>query len=60
MRGNPEIFRRRVERFQKLLRENEIDGAVIRTLSSFIYFTGTKWLRPSLFIPAEGEPLVYV
>ncbi|ACJ15967.1 pepQ-1 X-pro dipeptidase [Thermococcus onnurineus NA1] len=60
IRGNPEIFRRRVERFQKLLRENEIDGAVIRTLSSFIYFTGTKWLRPSLFIPAEGEPLVYV
>ncbi|NJE60922.1 Xaa-Pro peptidase family protein [Thermococcus sp. 21S7] len=60
MRGNPEIFKRRVERFQELLRENEIDGAVIRTLSSFIYFTGTKWLRPSLLIPAEGEPVVYV
>lgn len=60
MRGDREIFRRRVERFQELLRENEIDGAVIRTLSSFIYFTGTKWLRPSLLIPAEGEPVVYV
>ncbi|AFL94419.1 putative X-Pro dipeptidase 2 [Thermococcus cleftensis] len=60
MRGGEEIFRRRVERFQELLRENDIDGAVIRTLSSFIYFTGTKWLRPSLFIPAEGEPVVYV
>ncbi|NJD99302.1 aminopeptidase P family protein [Thermococcus sp. LS1] len=60
MRGNPEIFRKRVERFQELLRENEIDGAVIRTLSSFIYFTGTKWLRPALFIPAEGDPLVFV
>ncbi|NJE84594.1 aminopeptidase P family protein [Thermococcus sp. CX2] len=60
MRGNPEIFRKRVERFQELLRENEIDGAVIRTLSSFIYFTGTKWLRPSILIPAEGEPIVYV
>ncbi|WP_456396463.1 M24 family metallopeptidase [Thermococcus sp.] len=60
MRGNPEIFKRRVERFQELLRENEIDGAVVRTLSSFIYFTGTKWLRPSLLIPAEGEPVVYV
>jgi len=60
MRGNPEIFKRRVERFQELLRENGIDGAVIRTLSSFIYFTGTKWLRPSLLIPAEGEPVVYI
>ena len=60
MRGDPEIFKRRVERFQRLLRENEVDGAVIRTLSSFIYFTGTKWLRPSLLIPAEGEPVVYV
>ncbi|AEH24227.1 M24 family metallopeptidase [Pyrococcus yayanosii] len=60
MRGDPEVFRKRVERFQELLRENGIDGAVIRTLSSFIYFTGTKWLRPSLLIPAEGEPVVYV
>ena len=60
MRGDEGIFKKRVERFQELLRENEIDGAVIRTLSSFIYFTGTKWLRPSLFIPADGEPLVFV
>ena len=60
MRGDPEVFRKRVERFQELLRDNDIDGAVIRTLSSFIYFTGTKWLRPSLLIPAEGEPVVYV
>ncbi len=60
MRGNPEIFKKRVERFQELLRKNEIDGAVIRTLSSFIYFTGTKWLRPSLLIPSEGEPVVFV
>ncbi len=60
MRGSEEIFRKRVERFQELLRENGVDGAVIRTLSSFIYFTGTKWLRPSLLIPAEGEPTVYV
>ncbi|WP_297500258.1 Xaa-Pro peptidase family protein [Thermococcus sp.] len=60
MRGKEEIFRKRVERFQELLQENGIDGAVIRTLSTFIYFTGTKWLRPSLLIPAEGEPTVYV
>ncbi|WP_456320823.1 M24 family metallopeptidase [Palaeococcus sp. (in: euryarchaeotes)] len=60
MRGNPEIFKRRLERFQERLRENGIDGAVIRTLSSFIYFTGTKWLRPALLIPAEGDSIVYV
>ncbi|WP_456365698.1 M24 family metallopeptidase [Thermococcus sp.] len=60
MRGKPEIFKKRLERFQGLLQENGIDGAVIRTLSSFIYFTGTKWLRPSLLVPAEGEPVVYV
>ncbi|AMM53787.1 M24 family metallopeptidase [Pyrococcus kukulkanii] len=57
---NEEIFRRRVRRFQEELRKRDIDGAVIRTLSSFIYFTGTKWLRPSLLIPAEGEPKVLV
>ncbi len=50
----------RIKKFQKILREKEIDLAVIRTLSSFIYFTGTKWLRPSLLIPAEGEPFVIV
>ena len=60
MRGDKKIFKKRVERFQELLKENNIDGAVIRTLSSFIYFTGTKWLRPSLLIPAEGEPRVLV
>ncbi len=60
MRGKETIFKRRVERFQDAMRENGIEGAVIRTLSSFIYFTGTKWLRPSLLIPAEGEPVVYV
>ncbi len=55
-----EVFMERVEKFQKILKEKEIDLAVIRTLSSFIYFTGTKWLRPSLLIPAEGEPIVIV
>jgi len=60
MRGTEKIFKKRLERFQELLRENDIDGAVIRTLSTFIYFTGTKWLRPSLLIPAEGEPMVIV
>ncbi|MBP1912133.1 M24 family metallopeptidase [Thermococcus stetteri] len=60
MRGNPEIFERRLRRFQEAMRERGIEAAVIRTLSTFIYFTGTKWLRPSLFVPAEGEPTVFV
>jgi Xaa-Pro dipeptidase len=55
-----EIFEERVEKFQKILQEKGIDLAVIRTLSTFIYFTGTKWLRPSLLIPAEGDPFVIV
>ncbi|AAL80871.1 aminopeptidase P family protein [Pyrococcus furiosus DSM 3638] len=60
MRGNQKIFRKRMERFQEALKEKDIDAAVIRTLSTFIYLTGTKWLRPSLFVPAEGEPTVFV
>ncbi|NJE26481.1 aminopeptidase P family protein [Thermococcus sp. MV5] len=58
MVGN--IFKKRIERFQSLLKREGIDGAVIRTLSTFVYFTGTKWLRPSLLIPAEGQPIVIV
>ena len=54
------IFRKRVKRFQELLKANNIDGAVIRTLSTYIYFTGVKWLRPALLIPADGEPTVIV
>ncbi len=55
-----EIYRKRVERFQELLRENNIEAAVVRTVSTFIYFTGVKWLRPALMIPQEGEPWVMV
>lgn len=54
------IFKERVKEFQKLMKEKGIDASVIRTLSTFIYFTGVKWLRPSLLIPAEGEPVVIV
>ncbi|MEA1904496.1 MAG: Xaa-Pro peptidase family protein, partial [Candidatus Hadarchaeota archaeon] len=57
---NEEVFRKRTARFQRLMRENGIDASMIRTLSSFTYFTGIKWLRPSLLIPAEGEPTVFV
>ncbi len=54
------IFEKRVQKFQSILRENNVDGAVIRALSTFTYFTGTRWLRPSLLIPSEGEPTVLV
>jgi len=60
MRGEASMFEERVRRFQELLRERKIGGAVIRALSTFTYFTGTRWLRPSLLIPAEGEPTVFV
>jgi len=54
------IFRGRVERFQRSMRENGIDASMIRTLSSFIYFAGVKWLRPALLIPAEGDPIAFI
>jgi len=55
-----EILRKRVESFQRLMRENGIDASMIRTLSSFTYFTGVKWLRPALLIPAEDEPTAFI
>lgn len=54
------VLRGRLRRFQDRLSEMGIDAAMIRTLSSFIYFTGTKWLRPALLVPAEGEPVAFV
>ena len=57
---NEKVFRKRTERFQRLMRENSIDASMIRTLSSFMYFTGIKWLRPALLIPAEGEPTAFI
>ena len=55
-----EIYRDRVKRFQEKMKESGIDGSIVRALSSFTYFTGTRWLRPSLLIPQEGEPTVLV
>jgi len=42
------------------MKQNGIDASMIRTLSSFTYFTGVKWLRPALLIPAEGEPTAFI
>jgi len=54
------VLRSRIARFQELLRSRNVDLAVIRTLFSFTYFTGVKWLRPSLTVPAESEPIAFV
>lgn len=60
MRFPRSILRARLEKFQSFLKEKNIDAAMIRTLSSFVYFTGIKWLRPALLIPAEGEPIAFI
>ena len=60
MRFPENILRERLKRFQKRLIGEGIDAAMIRTLSSYAYFTGIKWLRPALLVPAEGEPVAFV
>ncbi len=55
-----DVLRRRLDRFRRLLAEKGIEAAMIRTLSSFIYFTGIKWLRPALLVPVDGEPVAFV
>jgi len=55
-----EVLRRRLRNFQERLNKEQIDAIMLRTLSSFKYFTGIKWLRPALLIPAEGEPIAFV
>ena len=54
------VLTNRLRKFQALIREKNIDAVMIRTLSSFIYFTGIKWLRPALLIPADGNPIAFV
>lgn len=55
-----DVFSMRLYRFKELLREAKLDCAMIRTLSDFKYFTGTKWLRPALLIPSDGIPKVFL
>jgi len=50
----------RIRRFQELMRKNSIDASMIRTLSSFTYFAGVRWLRPALIIPADGDPMAFI
>jgi Xaa-Pro aminopeptidase len=53
-------FEDRVRKFQNLMLEKNIDGCMIRTLYSFRYFTGVGWWQPSLYIPASGDPTIFV
>jgi len=46
-------------RLQESLKQNGIDGAIIVQNADLFYFTGTIQ-RSSLFVPAEGEPLLLV
>lgn len=60
MRLPKKILSRRLSKFQEKLIEHNVDAVMLRTLSSFIYFTGIKWLRPALLIPAEGKPTAFI
>lgn len=46
----------RTSRFQNVLQENDVKGALISQNADLFYFTGT--IQPShLYIPAQGEPV---
>jgi len=53
------ILRKRLKHFQEKLSSKNIDAAMIRVQSTFTYFTGAKWLRPALLIPAREEPMLF-
>ena len=50
----------RIRRFQALMKSDHIDASMIKTVSSFTYFTDVLWLRPALIIPAEGDPVAFI
>ncbi|WP_455283781.1 M24 family metallopeptidase [[Eubacterium] cellulosolvens] len=50
----------RIRCFQELMRTKNIDASMIRTLSSFTYFAGVKWLRPAILIPADGDATAFI
>lgn len=54
-----EEIQSRIARFQKLLQNNDISGALISQNVDLFYFTGTIQ-RSLLFIPAEGEAVLAV
>jgi Xaa-Pro aminopeptidase len=54
-----EELQARIARFQSLLQENDIEGALLSYNVDLFYFTGTIQ-RSFLFIPAQGEPILAV
>ena len=54
-----EEIQSRIARFQKLLQDNDIIGALISQNVDLFYFTGTIQ-RSLLFIPAQGEAVLAV
>lgn len=49
----------RAANLQKLMKEKDLDGAIIMQNADLFYFSGTIQ-RSHLFIPAEGEPVLMV
>lgn len=52
-------FNQRIHRFQRLLKENQIDGSLIVQKVDIYYFTATDQ-DAHLWIPVSGEPLLMV
>ncbi len=52
-------YRERVLRFQKIMKEKNIDVTMIRDTYAFEYFTGIKWDPPALMIPKDDEPTIF-
>ncbi|MBS7644596.1 MAG: Xaa-Pro peptidase family protein [Candidatus Bathyarchaeia archaeon] len=53
------IFEERTRKFQSLISQKGIGGAMIRNPYSFRYFTGVGWWQPSIYIPASGDPVIF-
>lgn len=53
------VLKDRVNKLKNIMKVSGIDVAVIRTLLTFVYLTGVKWLRPAIVIPFDGESIVF-
>jgi Xaa-Pro aminopeptidase len=54
------VTEERIRRFQALMKSDRVDASMIKTVSSFTYFTDAQWLRPGLIIPSEGDPVAFI
>ncbi len=60
MRFPEHILKQRLSRLKEELARRGIDAIMVRTRSTFTYLTGTKWLRPALLVPVDGEPIAFI